>query len=281
MKIGFCALSWLDPQDGIDRALLAELKGIGYDGVEIPVVHGTADDYRRLGDLLDRAGLARTALTVMPPGCNPVSDDSAERKAASAHIANVLDLAHILGAKMLVGPIHQTLGVFTGEPPSAIEFVRLAAFHHEAGNIAVGYGMRLAVEPMNRFECHVLTRMDDLARHLEAVGHPAVTALYDTFHANIEEADPVGALERNLHLVGHVHISENDRGIPGTGHVPWAATFAGLKRGGYDGWLTVEAFGRAVPEFAAVARVWRDPPGDLRTLCRRSYRHIRAGWDNA
>lgn len=281
MKIGFCALSWLDVRAEFDRAWLAELKAIGFDGIEIPVVHGERDSFLRLAGLLDTVDLARTALTVMPPGRNPVSDDAAERRAAIGHITWALDMAHLLGADLLVGPIHQTLGVFTGEPPSAIEFVRLAAFHRAAGDIAAERGMRIAVEPMNRFECHMLNRMDDLGRHLEAVGHPAVTALYDTFHANIEEADPVGALERNMGLVGHVHISENDRGVVGTGHVPWAATFRALKQANYGGWLTVEAFGRAVPAFAAVARVWRDPPGGRADLCRRSYRHVRMGWDAA
>jgi D-psicose/D-tagatose/L-ribulose 3-epimerase len=56
----------------------------------------------------------------------------------------------------------------------------------------------------------------------------------------------------------HVHISENDRGTPGTGHVAWAETFKTLREIGYDGWLTVEAFGRALPALAAATRVWRD-----------------------
>ena len=281
MRIGFCALSWIDSPDTVDRDWLAELKACGYDGIEIPVLHGKKEEFARLGELLDATGLARTALTVMPPGTNPVSDDLAERRAGMERIAWALEAAHALGAEMLVGPIHQTLGVFTGNPPSPTEFVRLAAFHRHAGDIAAGYGIRLAIEPMNRFEAHMLNRMDDLARHLELVGHPAVTALYDTFHANVEEADPVDALTRNMHHVGHVHISENHRGIPGTGHVPWAATFRALKQAGYDGWLTVEAFGRSVPAFAAVARVWRDLPHEWADILRRSYRHVRSGWDAA
>ena len=281
MRIGFCALSWMDPPGEIDRDWFLELKAIGYDGVEIPVVHGTRDYYARLATVLDDAGLARTALTVMPPGKNPIADDEGERLAGIEHITWAIDCAHALGAEMLVGPIHQTLGVFTGEPPSSLEFVRLAAFHRRAGDLAAAHGMRIAVEPMNRFECHILNRMDTLARHLEAVGHPAVTGLYDTFHANIEEADPVYALLQNMDHVGHVHISENNRAIPGSGHVPWPSVFRTLKRAKYDGWLTVEAFGRAVPAFAAVASVWRDIPEGRTELCRRSYEHIRAGWDAA
>jgi D-psicose/D-tagatose/L-ribulose 3-epimerase len=56
----------------------------------------------------------------------------------------------------------------------------------------------------------------------------------------------------------HVHISENDRGTPGTGHVHWAETFKALKQIKYDGWLTIEAFGRALPDLAAATKIWRD-----------------------
>ena len=100
----------MEPTDPVDRQWFAELKAIGYDGIEIPVVHGARDDYARLGAALDDAGLARTALTVMPHGKNPISDDENERAAAIEHITWALDAAYALGAGMLVGPIHQALG---------------------------------------------------------------------------------------------------------------------------------------------------------------------------
>jgi D-psicose/D-tagatose/L-ribulose 3-epimerase len=108
-----------------------------------------------------------------------------------------------------------------------------------------------------------------------------VSGLYDTFHTNIEESHPVAALLESAHVVRHVHISESHRGVPGTGHVNWPATFHALKQINYDGWLTVEVFGRAVPAFAAAARVWRDLPEGRSEVCRRSYEHVRQGWDSA
>jgi len=75
----------------------------------------------------------------------------------------------------------------------------------------------------------MLNRIDTLSRHLEAVGHPAVTGLYDTFHANVEENDPVAALTRNMANVGHFHVSENDRGIPGSGNVNWPEFFQAVR----------------------------------------------------
>jgi D-psicose/D-tagatose/L-ribulose 3-epimerase len=103
--------------------------------------------------------------------------------------------------------------------------------------------------------------------------------MYDTFHANIEELDPVAAFSRNSENLIHVHISENDRGVPGRGHVPWEQTFSAIKKSGYDGWLTIEAFGRSLPELAAATRVWRDFAESPEAVYRDGYTHIRQGWD--
>ncbi len=78
--------------------------------------------------------------------------------------------------------------------------------------------------------------------------------MYDTFHANIEEKDPVKAIRTIKKHMIHVHISENDRGTPGKGHVPWDATYKALRAAKYDGMLTIEAFGRALPQLAAATR---------------------------
>ena len=281
MKIGFCMLSWLESVSEADRPLIEAIKATGYDGIEVPIIDGARGDFARLGRLLDEIGLERTALTVMPHGKNPISTDAAERQAAIDHIAWCLDRAGELGATKLVGPIHQTLGEFSGLPPSKAELLLLRDFHRRAGDLAASRGIVIAVEPMNRFECHLLNTMDNLAVYLDSVGHPAVTGMFDTFHANIEEADPVAALTRHMRHVGHFHVSESDRGVPGRGHVPWAATFAALKRSGYDGWLTVEAFGRSIPGLAAATRVWRDFAESPEAVYRGGYRHIRAGWDAA
>ena len=82
--------------------------------------------------------------------------------------------------------------------------------------------------------------------------------MYDTFHSNIEEKDPVGAISMAGKCINHIHISENDRGTPGKGNIPWKETFSAIKNINYEGWLTIEAFGRALPDLAAATRVWRD-----------------------
>ena len=122
----------------------------------------------------------------------------------------------------------------------AVETLRTAAEY------AATLGVTLAVEPLNRFETYFLNCAEQAVRLVDEVGHPGLGVLYDTFHANIEEKDPVGAVAVSGSRITHVHISENDRSTPGEGHVPWPETFAAVRASGYDGWLTVEAFGRGL-----------------------------------
>ena len=123
--------------------------------------------------------------------------------------------------------------------------------------------------------------MADLSAHIDEVDRPHIKAMYDTFHCNIEEADPVGAIRTIGRHMSHVHISENDRGTPGKGHVPWDDTYKALKKVKYDGWLTIEAFGRSLPAIAAATRVWRDFSPSPESVYRNGIKHIKKGWAKA
>jgi len=282
VKIGFCMLLWTTAVTDAHRAILEDLKKTGYDGVEVPVFAGTPDEYATIGKMLDGLGLERTAITVIPGiEKNPLSADAADRKRAVEYLNWAVDCTAALGAETIGGPLHQTLGHFSGAAPTEEERKRARAVHTEVGDHAVKQGVRLALEAVNRFECYFANTMDDLAAYTRSLGHPAVKTMYDTFHANIEEKDPVAAFVRNKDEVIHVHISENDRGVPGRGHVPWAATYRALKGSGYDGWLTIEAFGRGLPELAAATRVWRDFSEGPHAVYRDGYKSIRDGWDKA
>jgi D-psicose/D-tagatose/L-ribulose 3-epimerase len=92
----------------------------------------------------------------------------------------------------------------------------------------------------------------------EAIDHPRVGILFDTFHANIEEKNLGLAFRKVAPHLKHVHTCENDRGIPGTGHVEWDDVFAALREVKYDRWLTIESFGFALGELSAAASIWRD-----------------------
>ncbi len=282
MKIGFCMLLWTTGVTEAHRPILEDLKATGYDGVEIPIFDGSPDDFSALGKMLDEIGLGRTGISVIPTeDKNPLSEDAGARQAAVDYLNYCIDCTAALGASAIGGPLHQTLGHFSGTGPTDEERARARDVHRAVGEHAQANSVTIALEAVNRFETYFVTTMDQLSAYVASVDHPNIQAMYDTFHANIEETDPVAAFTRNAGCVRHVHISENDRGVPGRGHVPWAETFKAIKASGYDGWLTIESFGRGLPELAAATRVWRDFAESPEAVYKDGYTHIRNGWDAA
>jgi D-psicose/D-tagatose/L-ribulose 3-epimerase len=278
MKVGFNVLFWTPffSEDHFHR--IEALKAIGYDGLELPLFEGDPSYYQVVGKVLRDAGLRSTAVTVIPDESRSlVSPDAANRQRGVDYLKWAVDCCHAAGSEVLCGPMHQPLGIFTGLPPTDQERERAADAHREVATYAQSAGVALAVEALNRFECYFLNTHDQAAAHVRQVAHPNFHMMFDTFHANMEEKDTVQALARNIGLVRHVHISENDRGAPGTGQVPWEGVFQTLAAHGYDGWLTVEAFSRALPELAAVTKVWRqfDP---MEAVYEGGHRFIRDSW---
>ena len=257
MKAGFSLLLWTTDVGRAHWPILRALSQAGYDGAEIPVTGATVEGCAELARVMADMGLAATASGGVPdPKANPMSTDPAIAAAGIDHLKRLVDRAVALGAEVLIGPFTQPLGVFSGSGPTGAEWAALVAAHQAMADHA-GDALILAVEPLNRFECYALNTTAQAARLVADVGRRNYGYLYDTFHANIEERDPVGAIAATAPAIAYVHISENDRGTPGRGHIDFAATFAALKRAGYDGWLTVEAFGQALPDLAAATRIWR------------------------
>lgn len=279
MKIGFNLLLWTAHVERQHWPILEDLKRCGYDGVEIPVFEGTRAHYAELGRELDRLGLERTVIALFPgTEMNPIGADAAQQAAARRHMQWIIDCTAALGARVVGGPLHSTLGYFSGDAPSADERQRGIAFHRDAGEMAKAHGITIVLEAINRFECYFLNTMRDLDLYLAAVDHPNVAGMYDTFHANIEEKDPFAAVAAIAPHLSHVHVSENDRGTPGRGHIDFATTFKALKATGYDGWITIEAFGRALPPLAAATRVWRDFFPSPTEVYSEGFKLIRDGW---
>ncbi|MBU4531929.1 MAG: sugar phosphate isomerase/epimerase [Hoeflea sp.] len=274
MKIGMNMFLWTTHVSLDHEAFLRDIKVTGFDGVEVPIFEGDLQHYKDLARLLDDIGLDRTAVSAMgDPSMNLIGDAS-ERASGVDYMRATLDKTHALGATLICGPLHSTLGHFSGEGPTVREFANSVSSQRLIGDHAADLGITVALEALNRFECYLVNTMDGLADHLAEIGHPNIRAMYDTFHANIEECDPIGALTRNAGRVAHIHISENDRGVPGRGNIPWRETYAAIGSIGYDGWLTIESFGRGLPDLAAATKVWRDFAETPEAVYRDGYKHI-------
>ena len=257
MKFGMNMLLWTSDVTEEHFGILENLKKWGYDGVELPVFDLDPAKFSRLGKTLDAIGLERTAVTVCSDADNPISADPAIRAVGVDRLKKAIDTVAAAGATLLCGPLHSALGTFSGTGPTAdewkwgIESLTKAADHAQKNNVT------LVCEYLNRFECYFLTNAADDARFCREANHPNLKMMYDTFHANIEEKDLAAAMKGCWDQVVHVHISENDRSSPGEGYVDWKTTFQTLKELKYDGWLTVEAFGLALPALAAATKIWR------------------------
>ncbi|RVA47824.1 sugar phosphate isomerase/epimerase, partial [Mesorhizobium sp. M7A.F.Ca.CA.004.09.1.2] len=206
MKIGMCMFLWTTAVSKKHEPLLRDIKATGFDGVEIPIFAGAPDDYKKLGDLLDRIGLERTSVSAMgDPAMNLISADAATRKAGVDYMKWAIDCAQALGADTLSGPLHSTLGSFSGSGPTSAEKKRSVASQRAIGDHAGNKGVTIGLEALNRFECYLLNTMADLSEHIDAIDRPHIKAMYDTFHANIEEADPIGAYTKHRRNVVHIH----------------------------------------------------------------------------
>jgi len=281
VKLGFNLLLWTTHVTEEHWPIIEDLKSTGYDGVEIPMFEGEVAHYEKLGKHLAEMGLGASGIGVMPGGgASAVSADKAERDAALDHIKWIIDCTAAIGGDVAAGPFHQPLGEFSGAGPTADEVKRVAEVHKQAAQYAAKSGVTLAVEPLNRFECYFINTATQAADLVKAVDEPNYGYLYDTFHFNIEENSITDVIGQTIDQITHVHISENNRGIPGAGHIDFPSVFKALKGVGYDGWMTIEAFGSAMPDLAAATKIWRplfDRPEDV---YQKGFRLMRDGWDS-
>lgn len=258
MKIGFNVLAWSAGLSDELLPIMDRLKKIGYDGVEFFVGSPDEEAYKKLGGHARDIGLEVTGVFVLGKEENIIDPDKAIRQTGLDRIKWAIDRSHGLNSKVLCGPFHSAFATFAQHAPEDQEYRWSAEVLHQAGEYAAQAGVVMAVEALNRFECYLCNTMEQLSHLVRLADHPNVKAMYDTHHANIEEKIVVDSIQTIAPHLHHVHISENDRGTPGSGHVSWDDTFSTLAKIGYDGWHTIEGFTRNDPDFANSINVWRE-----------------------
>ena len=257
-KIGFNVLVWSAVISDELMPVADRLKNIGYDGVECFLGDPNETPYKRFGDHVQKLGMETTCVFVLGKEENIISPTKEVRTRGLERIKWAIDRAHDMHAKIIAGPFHSAHAVFAQHAPQDQEYGWSAEVLHAAGQYAAQADVILAIEAVNRFECYLCNTMEQLASLVDRVAHPNVRAMYDTHHANIEEKKNTQAINTISPVLAHVHISENDRGTPGDGHVHWDETFSALAKNKYEGWLTIEAFSRNDPDFANAINVWRE-----------------------
>lgn len=257
-KLGFNLLVWTAAISEKYFPHIERLKKIGYDGIEICMGQQETAPYKQTAKVVSDLGLGITCVTIVGADANPISPDKAVRAKAIDALKWNIDRTVDCGSNLLCGPFHSAFATFTRADIHPDEYQRSAEVLRAAGDYAKQAGVMLVPEALNRFECYLVNTMAQLRHLVELTNHPNVRAMFDTHHANIEEKKQVDAIKTIAPVLVHVHLSENDRGTPGSGHVDFKEALTALAGVGYDGWLTIEAFSRADPAFANAINVWRE-----------------------
>ena len=242
-------------KDQVD--LIRKVADFGYDCVEVPFNDLRILDAKATRAAREKAGVGLTSCCVLLPGANLCGPTPAERKAAVEAIKKMADLTAEMGGDTVAGPLYSPVGHHTGRARTDDEWKWCVEGFTAAAEHAKKAGVRLAIEPLNRFETYVFNIAADAVKLVKEVGSDSLKVQLDTFHCHIEEKDTAAAIRAAGDSLGHFHACENDRGIPGTGQVRWKEVFAALKQIDYGGWITIESFATGILDLCAAACIWR------------------------
>ena len=225
----------------------------GLEVIEIPLLAPETIDIPHARDLLAAHRIAPSASLCLPP------DRLATRAPAAAteFLLAAVEAAHGLGCTFLGGVTYSALGYKTGLPPTEAEYEAIAAALRPAARRAAELGLTLGLEPCNRYETHLLNTAGQTVALLDRIGAANTAVHLDTYHMNIEEKGIAEGLRIAGNRTSYIHLSESDRGVPGTGTIDWEEVFATLAAIGFSGDLVIESFVTLPPEIAAALCVWR------------------------
>ena len=258
MKFGVNTFIWSGTFDQSNFGLLPTIKEAGFDGVEIPLLRPKDLQAASIRKAVEANGLECNCCTVLVDGLSLISDSPDIRRRTQQHLRDVAKAAAEAGAKIVCGPLYSPVGYLPGRRRTGDEWKWAVEGFQAVGETLVAQQVTFAIEPLNRFETYFLNTATDAAQLAKEIGHPNIGILFDTFHANIEEKNIAAGYTTIGPYLKHVHTCENDRGIPGSGHVEWKEVFQALRSLDYDGWLTIESFGFAIGDLSAAASIWRD-----------------------
>ncbi|MDO8986359.1 sugar phosphate isomerase/epimerase [Cypionkella sp.] len=225
----------------------------GFDFVEIALTQPTQVDAPHTAALLEKHGLSAVCSLGLPERCWA----SRHPDLAIDYLKTALDVTMACGALALSGVTFGGIGERTGHPPTETEIDNVARTLEAAAKHARKLGLEFGIEPVNRYENHILNTGWQAVAMIERVGADNIFVHLDTYHMNIEEKGAGnGILDAKDHL-RYIHLSESDRGTPGEGNCPWDEIFATLRAIGFSGGLAMESFINMPPELGFGLSVWR------------------------
>jgi len=258
MRIGVSAFAWTKKLNRRHIDLLPKLREHGLDGFEIPMFDPADVAAAELRRAFEANELECTVCAILPAGINPISPDASVRAQSVTHLVQCIETAAEAGAHLIGGPLFAPIGYLPGRRRNQDEWTWAVDCFKALGEVLDANRMTLSIEPVNRSETFFLATAAEAKAFCEAVDHPRIGVTIDTFHAIIEEKNTAGAVNSLGKLLKHLHVSENDRGLLGSGHVDFPDIVAALKQVEYDGYLMIEGFGYSADEPDSLGALWGD-----------------------
>lgn len=225
----------------------------GIEVIEIPLLTPQAIDVPHARDLLGTHKIAPSGSLCLPPDKMATNDPAAARE----FLLQALEVADALGCDFMGGVTYSALGYRSGRAPTEPEYEAILSVLKPVAKEASQRGIKLGLEPCNRYETHLLNTAAQTVAFMDRLDEPAAVAHLDTYHMNIEEKGIGNGFRDAAGRSPYIHLSESDRGVPGTGTIDWEDAFAALAEIGFSGDLVVESFVSVPPELAGALAVWR------------------------
>jgi D-psicose/D-tagatose/L-ribulose 3-epimerase len=244
----------------------------GIDLLEIAVLSPDQIDAKHTRKLLEKHGVEASGSLCLPATAR--GEENPE--AAIAFLMPALEKAHEIGCNILGGVTYSELGHKSGKRPTDKEYANLVKTLKPVAKQARKYDMRLGIEPCNRYETHLINTADQALKLLEMIDEPNVVIHLDTYHMNIEEKGAAGGIIKAGKACSYIHLSESDRGVPGTGTIDWDATFRAMVLSGFKGDMVMESFVTLPPEIETALCVWRTVAKDRHEVLEKGFSFIKA-----
>jgi D-psicose/D-tagatose/L-ribulose 3-epimerase len=268
MKIGISAFAWTARFDRSHISIFPAMKAIGLGAIEIPMFDPALLPIAEIKEACGNHGMECSVCAILPKPFNPISPHSETRKKAIQHLLSCVEASAAMGATLLGGPLVAPIGYLPKHRPTRAEWSWAVEAFQALEDALNKNDMTLSVEPVNRSETFFLRTAVEAMQLCDAIGNPRIGVTVDTFHANIEERNIPEAIRFLGSNLKHIHASENDRGLLGSGHIPFQEIVLTLEEMGYTGYLMIEGFGYSPKEKDSPGRLWAQKevsPADLAT----------------
>lgn len=278
IKYGVSTWLWTSPfsTKSIEE-LFPKISQMGFDVVEIAVEDPSLIDVKKVKSALKEYGLGISICGAFGASRDLTNQSTDVQKNGLVYIESCLEICAELGVEFFGGPMYSAVGKARMLQPKerkaewdlAVKNLQLVS------EMAEARGLKIALEPLNRFESDLVNTADDVLRMVNDIDHPAACIMLDSFHMSIEERDVEKAIVTAGDKLLHLQVSENYRGAPGTGQTPWEAYLKGLEKINYQGVVAIESFTTDNIELAGAVCFWTPKASSQDEFAREGLRFLK------